>query len=220
MTIQEAMKARHTVRRYLDRPLSAEATELLCARIAQNNREHGLCMALATQSDDGLGALAKLLGRGVNNYIVLAGDDAPGLDEKLGYCGADLILYAQTLGLNTWWIGGMFHARGALRHLEARDAHVNGVIAVGYGSTQGAPHKSRPASEISSYQGEAPQWFLDGVEALLLAPTALNRQAYTVRGEGRRVSLACDSGRFAGVDLGIGRYHFELGAGRENFDWA
>ena len=28
-----------------------------------------------------------------------------GLAVKLGYSSADLMLYAQTLGLNTWWIG-------------------------------------------------------------------------------------------------------------------
>ena len=58
------------------------------------------------------------------------------------------------------------------------------------------------------------------MEALLLAPTALNKQAFILRGKGRRVSLRCDNGRFSGVDLGIGKYHFELGAGKERFDWA
>ena len=56
--------------------------------------------------------------------------------------------------------------------------------------------------------------------AVLLAPTALNKQAFTLRGEGRSVLMTCDNGVFSGVDLGIGKYHFELGAGRENFDWA
>ena len=114
----------------------------------------------------------------------------------------------------------MFNGRSALKHLPDPSVRINGVIAVGFGKTQGAPHKSKAAAEISSYSGEAPQWFMDGVEALLLAPTALNRQAYRIAGEGRRVSLTCSSGRFSGVDLGIGKYHFELGAGRENFDWA
>lgn len=61
---------------------------------------------------------------------------------------------------------------------------------------------------------------IDGVEALLLAPTALNKQAFTVRGDGNKVYLTCDSGHFAGIDLGIGKYHFEVGAGKDNFEWA
>ena len=78
---------------------------------------------------------------------------------------------------------------------------------------------SKRPEEVASYAGPAPEWFVKGVEALLLAPTALNRQAFTVRGEGRTVSITC-GGAFSGVDLGIGKYHFEIGAGREAFCWA
>lgn len=54
---------------------------------------------------------------------------------------------------------------------------------------------------------------------MLLAPTALNRQAYHVRGSGNKVALDYEDGHFSGIDLGIGRYHFEVGAGKENFEW-
>lgn len=54
----------------------------------------------------------------------------------------------------------------------------------------------------------------------MCAPTALNKQAYLVTGEGNKVTLTCDSGYFADIDLGIGKYHFEIGAGKENFEWA
>lgn len=219
MTIREAVERRHTVRKYEDRAIPADTAELLRARIARNNRDHDLALALVTGSSDGAGGMAKLISRGVNNYIVLAGRDTPGLDERLGYCGADLILYAQTLGLNTWWIGGMFNEKGALRHLENRDVRINGVIAIGYGKNQGVPHRSKAAAEIGAYEGEAPQWFTDGVTALLFAPTALNRQPYVVRGHGNRVSISAGDRRFSGIDLGIGKYHFEVGAGRENFEW-
>ena len=74
-------------------------------------------------------------------------------------------------------------------------------------------------SDISSYEGDEPQWFKDGVEALLLAPTALNKMAFTVKGTGNKVSLSCENGIFSGVDKGIGKYFFEAGAGKENFEW-
>ena len=160
-----------------------------------------------------------LLSKTVNNYIVLAGVDAPNLDEKLGYCGADLILYAQTLGLNTWWVGGMFNGKGALKNLNNKNVRVNGVIAIGYGKTQGVPHRSKTAAEISRYNGKTPQWFVDGVDALLYAPTALNKQPYVVSGDGNKVSISAGNGHFSGIDLGIGKYHFEVGAGKENFEW-
>ena len=221
MTIKEAVKERHMVRRYTDKPIPPELVEQLNARIAENNAAYGLNLKLVTGNSDGIGGLAKiLLTRTVRNYIVLAGRECGNLDEKLGYCGTDLCLYAQTLGLNTWWCGGMFNGKGAQKHLETGDVRVNGVIAIGYGQTQGVPHKSKTVADVSQYKGTAPQWFIDGVEALLCAPTALNKQPYMVRGDGRRVSITAGDGHFAGIDLGIGKYHFEVGAGRENFEWA
>lgn len=220
MTIKEAMQERHMVRKYIDKPIPSDLVEKLNARIAENNQTYSLSLSLVTGNADGLGALAKMLGKGVKNYIVLAGPDSADLDEKLGYCGADMILYAQTLGLNTWWVGGMYNAKGAQKNMNSGAVHINGVLAIGYGQTQGVPHKSKTTAEISSYKGTAPQWFIDGVNALLLAPTALNKQAFTVRGDGNKVYLTCDSGHFAGIDLGIGKYHFEVGAGKDNFEWA
>ena len=221
MTMKEAIEKRHMVRQYTDKAIPADIEGFLRARIAENNQKYGLHLALVTGNSDGIGRMAKLLlSRTVNNYIVLAGMDTPDLDEKLGYCGADLILYAQTLGLNTWWVGGMFNGKGALKNLSNQDVRVNGVIAIGYGRTQGVPHKSKTAAEISEYNGDAPQWFVDGITALLYAPTALNKQPYVVKGDGRKVSISAGNGHFSGIDLGIGKYHFEIGAGKENFEWA
>lgn len=220
MTIKEAIVQRHMVRKYIDKPIFSEVVELLNERIKENNIKYELNLKLVMGNADGIGSLAKfLLTRSVYNYIVLAGKDSAELDEKLGYCGADLILYAQTLGLNTWWCGGMFNSKGALKNLDDKNVRVNGVIAIGYGQTQGLPHKSKTADEISKYNGEAPQWFKKGVEALLCAPTALNKQPYMVKGNGNKVTLTAGNGHFAGIDLGIGKYHFEVGAGKENFEW-
>lgn len=221
MTIKEAVEKRHMVRQYTNKAIPTDIAELLNARITKNNKKYSLHLALVVGNSDGINGMAKLLlSKAVNNYIVLAGMDTPDLDEKLGYCGADLILYAQTLGLNTWWIGGMFNGKGALKNINHKDVRVNGVIAVGYGQTQGVPHKSKTAAEVSEYDGDTPQWFADGVNALLHAPTALNKQPYLVKGNGNKVSISAGNGHFSGIDLGIGKYHFEVGAGKENFEWA
>ena len=145
----------------------------------------------------------------------MAGPD--GADELCGYCGADLMLYAQTLGLNTWWVGGTYNRKGAQEKSEG--AKPVGIIAVGYGQTQGVPHKTKTAEQVSSYDGEAPKWFKDGIEAALLAPTALAKQAFTISGIENKVSISCDNGIFTGVDTGLVKYHFELGAGKDNFEW-
>ena len=193
---------------------------LLNDRIERNNCVYNLTFKLITNNSDGLSSLARLMSNNsVQNYIILAGKDNSDLDKKIGYCGADLILYAQSLGLNTWWCGGMFNGKNALKHLDNKAVRVNGVIAIGYGKTQGVPHKSKTADQVSHFKGDAPGWFKSGIKALLLAPSALNRQPYIVNGEGNKVSLKVKNGTFSQVDLGIGKYFFELGAGKSNFEW-
>ena len=220
MTIQEAIRAHHTVRRYTDRKLPEETVLRLTERIRENNKLFHLRMRLVTEDNEAFGPLLRLfLAKGVRNYVILATDNTNSIGENLGYCGADIMLLAQTLGLNSWWVGGTFSRKGVQRQAGDGDA-VAGVLALGYGATQGTPHKSKRPEDISRYDGTPPEWFSRGVESVLLAPTALNRQAFTIRGSGGTVSMTCENGVFSGVDLGIGKYHFEAGAGKENFTWS
>ncbi|MFR3430317.1 MAG: nitroreductase family protein [Holdemanella porci] len=123
------IEKRHTVRKYLDKPLDVDLISLLNARIEQNNELYDLTLKLVMNNSDGISSLARLMSNNtVQNYIILAGKECSSLDEKIGYCGADLILYAQSLGLNTWWCGGMFNGKNALKHLYDKDVRVNGVI--------------------------------------------------------------------------------------------
>ena len=65
-----------------------------------------------------------------------------------------------------------------------------------------------------------PAWFRAGVEAALLAPTAINQQKFRFELVGEREVRAVQTGGFCrGLDLGIVKYHFECGAGKENFTW-
>ena len=95
------------------------------------------------------------------------------------------------------------------------------MIAFGYGAEQGEAHESRPMREVYRADRTLPEWFGRGLKAALLAPTAMNQQRFrftllpddTVRAESR-------GGSYSHVDLGIVKYHFQLGAGRESFRWA
>ena len=216
MTLQEAMKARHMVRKYTDKAIPADIAAKLNERVKQNNEQYDLSIKLMINDGSAVPGVIKLiLAKGVNNFFIMAGPK--GSDERLGYCGADLMLYAQTLGLNTWWVGGTYNRKGAAEKSEG--ATPVGIIAVGYGQTQGVPHKTKTAYAVSSYVGDVPDWFKEGVDAALLAPTALAKQAFILKGEGGTVHIDCDNGIFSGVDTGLVKYHFELGAGKENFKW-
>lgn len=218
MTMKEAMNRRHTVRKYREIPIPEEIVRQLCRRVEAHNKRDHLSVRLMTEDTGAFQAAVRLfLAKGVRNYFIMAGGEGPDLDERLGYCGADLMLYAQTLGLNTWWAGGTYN-RKKMSEAAAGD-RVIGVIAVGYGASQGTPHKTKKPEEVSSYMGTAPKWFQNGVEAALLAPTALARQAFWIEGENDQVSIRCDNGIFSGADKGLVKYHFALGAGTENFTW-
>lgn len=218
MTILEAIHNRHSVRKYTDKPIPQELIDKLNDKINQINVKYDLNIVLKVNDDNAFNLFFKLiLAKGIKNYLILCGEDRPDLDEKLGYCGADIMLYAQTLGLNTWWAGSTFNKKDLSKIADGN--RVTGVISIGYGATQGIPHKSKQPEEVSFYEGETPEWFKNGVSAALLAPTAKNKQSFVITGNGVKVSISCDNGVFTGSDLGLVKYHFEIGAGKENFSW-
>lgn len=93
------------------------------------------------------------------------------------------------------------------------------VLAIGYGSTEGVAHNSKSAAQTGGAQN-APGWFVKGVEAALLAPTAMNQQKFRFSLDGRTVHAEAGNGFYTKIDLGIAKYHFEVGAGKDNFEWA
>lgn len=218
MDLKEAMQKRHMVRKYINKPISDELINKINERISMNNKKFNLSMKLMVNNNKGVSSIMKLImAKGVNNFIILAGDNSANLDERLGYSGADIMLFAQTLGLNTWWVGGTFN-RSVSKYVDNKK--VTGIIAIGYGETQGVPHKSKIIEDVSKYNGTViPSWFINGVDGALLAPTALNKQNFMIIGDGNKVKIECDNGIFTGSNVGLVKYHFELGAGKENFKW-
>lgn len=64
-----------------------------------------------------------------------------------------------------------------------------------------------------------PDWFRKGVEAALLAPMAMNQQKFFLTLAGERVLAKAGTGFCTKMDLGIVKYHFEIGAGEGAFRW-
>jgi len=221
MTLQEAIKCRHSVRRYTDRPIDAAAVKALMEETAACNRESGLNIQLITEEPLAFkGILANYgLIHGVRNYIALVGCDEPGLDEKAGWYGERLVLLAQTLGLNTCWVGASYSRKKAAAVIGEGERLVC-VIAIGYGINQGHPRRSRKLEALCSCEGEMPDWFRQGMEAAALAPTAINQQKFHFTLAGGKVHARAMPGPYSKVDLGIVRYHFEIGAGSGSFTWA
>ena len=221
MNMNEAMKARHAVRSFEERPLGAEERAALEAKIDEVNEVGGLHIQLVCDEPRAFDGFMAHYGKfsGVTNYLALVGARADDLEERCGYYGEQVVLLAQQLGLNTCWVALTYSKVKGAYELGADEKLVI-VVALGYGTTQGVAHKSKAAAAVSSTDDPGCSWFEAGVEAALLAPTAMNQQKFAFEKRGATVSAKAGLGFYSKIDLGIAKLHFELGAGRENFTWA
>ncbi len=227
MTLKEAIQARHSVRAYKNQSLTEDVVKVLEEQVAILNREGKLHIQLILNEPKAFqGTLAKYgRFRNVTDYFVIAGKEASDLDERVGYYGEHLVLLAQTLGLNTCWVG-LSYTKVPGTYVLDEGEKIACYIALGYGETQGVGHKIKSVGQVSNTSDTTPKWFQEGVEAALLAPTAVNQQKFSFEYAGmknNRHQVHAKRGfslfGYTQMDLGIAKYHFEVGAGKDNFDW-
>lgn len=217
----EAMKVRHSVRQYQNKPLEANVISTLQKEVESCNRESGLHIQLVTNEPKAFEGFMAHYGKfsGVTSYFALVGKKTADLEEKCGYYGERLVLKAQQMGLNTCWVA-MTYSKIKSAFTIDKGEKLCVVIALGYGENQGMAHKSKSADAVTKTEGDIPGWFRKGTEAALLAPTAMNQQKFMLTLNGSQVSAKAGIGFYTKVDLGIVKYHFEIGAGTDNFEWA
>ncbi len=215
MNTMEIMRARHSVRQYTEKKIETEKREILDQLIEECNKEAGLHIQILYDEPEcfkgGLAHYGKFTG--VNNYIALVGPKSSHLDEDTGYYGEKIVLKAQELGLNTCWV--------ALTHGKSKAKIGKGekqtcLISIGYGVKQGVVSKSKEKSAVSNCDASSPEWFKTGVEAALLAPTAVNQQKFYITQKGEEASIKVKGiGTLTKLDLGIVKYHFETASGHK-----
>ena len=222
----EAIPARHSVRKYQNKAIEAYKVAVLQEAVGRINRESGLNVQLVLNEPRAFsGMFISTYGQfsGVSNYLVMAGPKGKDIEEKVGYWGEELVLLAQALGLNSCWVGLTYKKIPGAFTLREGDV-VHCVISLGYGVNPGVPHpQKKAAAEFAEVQGEWPAWFRSGVEAALLAPTAVNQQKFKFilhPGNVVEAKALFSVVGYTAMDLGIVKYHFELAAGKENFRWA
>lgn len=225
MTELEAIVARHSVRQFTEKPIEAEKISKIQSCIDECNAEGGLHIQLVTNEptafQKGLAKYGKFLN--VCNYLAVVAPKGDKGDESAGYYGERLVLLMQALELNSVWVGLTFKDVKQAYSVAEGEA-LKAVIAFGYGASQGVQHPQKKTfDDVAKADAVVPDWFRKGVETALLAPTALHQQKFEfVLQKGNQVEAKA---RFAlnpytHIDLGIVKYHFEIGAGRENFTWA
>lgn len=214
MDILEMMKIRHSVRQYSGKKIESEKRQELIALAEACNRESGPNIQIIFDEPKCFDGMMAHYGKfsGVENYIALVGKKDADLEEKAGYYGEKLVLKAQELGLNTCWVA-LTHGKSAAE-IKAGEK-LACIVALGYGTTQGIAHKSKPLEQLCNCAAAMPDWFSKGMEAVLLAPTAMNQQKFYFTMDGEKVSAKAGKGFYTKMDLGIAKYHFEAVTGRK-----
>ena len=214
MEMLEWMKQRHSVRQYTNQAIEPEKRIVLDKMIAEINQNTGLRIQIFYEEPKCFDSMMAHYGKfsGVKNYIALVGKKSETLEKQLGYQGERLVLKAQELGLNTCWVA-MTHGKSKAE--IRKDEKQVCLISLGYGCTSGAAHKNKKLAEVCNYKDGMPEWFLKGMEAALLAPTAMNQQKFffELLPDGQ-VKVSSGKGFYAKLDLGIVKYHFEEVSGK------
>ena len=221
MTEKEAISARHSVRHYKDLPIEESKCSELEKLIDECNSISGLNIQLVLDDPECFNTFMNRYGwiTGAKNYIALIGKKSiKNLDEVCGYYGQKLVLAAQMLGLNTCWIAGTYK-KGKCRISRSGDEKIVCIISLGYGENQGVEHKSKPLEKLCNIPQDklasTPEWFQQGVDAALKAPTAMNQQKFFITLKGENVSITASKKPMAFIDLGIVEYNFEVGSGKK-----
>lgn len=220
MDIEQIIKSRHSVRKYLSKSIEDEKVKELRTLIDEINKENELNIQLVLNEREAFSKYYLNYGKiNASNYIAMVGKICDDLDEKIGYYGEKIVLKAQEIGLNTCWVSGTYSKREVKVEIKD-DEKLLCIIAIGYGENQGLKRGSKRFKDVS-YTLDAPEWYKKGVEYALLAPTAINQQKFKFELiDSNKVKLTPGVGLAnTKIDMGIVKYHFELGAGKDNFEW-
>ncbi len=222
MDLIEVIKARHSVRHYKNKDIEKEKALVLKEFIDECNQESGLNFQLVLNDREAFDGSMVHYGSfdGVNSYIALIGKTTPDLEEKAGYYGEKCLIKAQELGLNSCWIALTFNKRSVMDRCKIlKGEKLVSIISIGYGVDNGNAHSGKSVEVLSNVKPDSPQWFKDGVALASIAPTARNQQRFYLEymGDGK-VKLTNLGGEYSKIDLGIVKYHFEIGGGK-NFTW-
>ena len=174
MELLEIIKSRHSVRQYRNQTIEESKREELNTCIKEANEESHLSIQVFYDEPKCFDSFMAHYGKftNVGNYIAIVGNKSD--QEKAGYYGEKIVLKCQEMGLNTCWVA-MTHGKSQAKIKKGQKLLI--LISLGYGDTQGVAHRSKSIKELS-HADEETEWFTKGMEAVCLAPTAMNQQKF------------------------------------------
>ena len=238
--MEKLVRERRSVRTFDGRELTVEDKEKLCAFMKTIENPYGLPIEFKLLEKMGCPVVV-----GTQLYVGAKMKEAPHLNEAFGYAFEMLVLYAQSLGIGTVWIGGTMDRAAFEAAMELGENEVMPCVSpLGYPAKKmslresmmrkGVKADERLAFEEIVYQGSFEQPLTPDVadklflplEMVRLAPSAVNKQPWRmiVTEEAVHFYLQRSKGFSGGnldmqkIDLGIALCHFELMAKELGFN--
>ncbi len=114
-------------------------------------------------------------------------------------CNKESDLHMQ-LVLKTCWVATTYSKNKAAFQIN-KGEKLYLVIAIGYGETKGVEHKQKPLEAVMKAESPIPNWFQNGIQAALLAPTAMNQQKFVFTLTGKTVTPKAGVGFYTKIDF-------------------
>lgn len=230
MTIED-IRNRHSVRTFTNKEIEQSIINTIKAEITMvNTIEAGLHFQLISDDKSPFTNFRHSYGmfRNASNYIACVIEPSyPNTYQRCGYCAQQIVLKIVSLGLGTCYVGGTYNPSKVNAQLRAGEK-IAFLILFGYEDNQSKSlmskigyaltHRNkRKFSEyiqsdltIDQIKEEKPELY-NAIEAVALAPSALNRQPYKIVLNDNQISAVAnsDSSRDL-IDLGIAMHNFQI----------
>ncbi|MDS0524367.1 nitroreductase family protein [Clostridium sp. SHJSY1] len=224
----DSINIRTSRRKYESGDIERSKIDNIEAMIESINEESGLRIKFVENASDILNGFAASYGMisGATSLIALIGDSyMQDLKKYIGYYGELLVLECTRLGLGTCWIGGTYNKKACKNSVNLSDnEEVVCIIAVGDVNDEKS-FKEKLVSRLNrknksfdetlvSCDGEVLPWIKAGIDASILAPSAMNKQpiAFSFVDGKLKAFVIKENHGYEYVDLGIAMAHFQLGA--------
>jgi nitroreductase len=165
-------------------------------------------------------------------YMAIIGDsNLPNFQEAAGYSAEGLILEATSMGLSTCWVAGFFNPYATAKQFPLQPGErILAVSPLGYSAQSktleekllsgfARSQKRVPLTQFVSGLDSAryPAWMPAALEAVRLAPSAMNRQPWRLYIESNSVLFSTSGGLSdfnvsKRLDCGISMLHFDIAA--------
>ncbi|WP_143315263.1 nitroreductase family protein [Clostridium sp. HBUAS56017] len=229
----DAISIRTSRRKYEFKDIEVEKIDKIQSLIEKVNKESGLKFKFVEDASKVLNGFKASYGMlsGAKSLIALAGDaNMRDLQRNIGYYGELVVLECTSLGLGTCWVGGTYNKEACRRSINLQDnEELLCIIAVGYVNEEKS-FKEKLVAKINKKtqnfdevlvekDGEIPSWVKSGIEASMLAPSAMNKRPIAfIYTQGKIKAFACRKNHnVEDIDLGISMAHFEIGAFKEGY---